>query len=152
MEHALDSGAARVPEMNYDALASTPRGEVCIRGKTLFSGYYKREDATNEVVIDGWFHTGEYAAVEHLENIYGQVSVLDSIWVYGNSFHSFLVAIVNPNQQALSHGQRATDLSKLFILILCHSTYSVISLSQHFKKKRSQLLEYYQITKSYNNL
>lgn len=49
-----------VPEMGYDALSDTPRGEVCVRGKTLFSGYYKREDLTKEVMIDGWFHTGWY--------------------------------------------------------------------------------------------
>lgn len=47
-----------VPEMEYDALGNNPRGEVCIRGKTLFSGYYKREDLLKEVMIDGWFHTG----------------------------------------------------------------------------------------------
>lgn len=49
-----------VPEMGYDANAEVPRGEVCVRGATLFSGYYKREDLTTEVVIDGWFHTGFY--------------------------------------------------------------------------------------------
>lgn len=47
-----------VPEMGYNALSTTPRGEVCVRGPTLFSGYYKREDLTREVMIDGWFHTG----------------------------------------------------------------------------------------------
>lgn len=47
-----------VPEMEYDALSSTPRGEVCVRGGTVFSGYYKREDLTKEVMVDGWFHTG----------------------------------------------------------------------------------------------
>lgn len=118
-----------VPEMGYDALSSTPRGEVCIRGKTLFSGYYKREDLTKEVLVDGWFHTGdigewqpngsmkiidrkknifklsqgEYVAVENLENIYGLISCIESIWIYGNSFESFLVSVVNPNQQALEH-------------------------------------------------
>ncbi|XP_022738098.1 long chain acyl-CoA synthetase 4-like isoform X1 [Durio zibethinus] len=116
-----------VPEMNYDAFASPPCGEICIKGNTLFSGYYKREDLTNEVMIDGWFHTGdigewqpngsmkiidrkknifklsqgEYVAVENLENVYGLVSDIDSIWIYGNSFESFLVAVVNPNKQAL---------------------------------------------------
>ncbi|KAJ8616315.1 hypothetical protein MRB53_035687 [Persea americana] len=119
-----------VPEMGYDANnPDAPRGEICIRGNTLFSGYYKREDLTEEVMIDGWFHTGdvgewqpdgsmkiidrkknifklaqgEYVAVENLESIYGQVPEIDSIWIYGNSFESFLIAVVNPNQHALEH-------------------------------------------------
>lgn len=56
---ALDARLESVPEMNYDACSDTPRGEVCIRGDVLFSGYYKREDLTKEVLVDGWFHTGE---------------------------------------------------------------------------------------------
>ncbi|KAF2585280.1 hypothetical protein F2Q70_00034981 [Brassica cretica] len=101
----VDIRLESVPEMEYDALASTPRGEICIRGKTLFSGYYKREDLTKEVLIDGWLHTGdvgewqpngsmkiidrkknifklsqgEYVAVENLENIYGEVQAVDSV-------------------------------------------------------------------------
>ncbi|XP_058106374.1 long chain acyl-CoA synthetase 4-like, partial [Magnolia sinica] len=48
-----------VPEMGYDANSSTPRGEICVRGNTLFSGYFKREDLTKEVMVGGWFHTGD---------------------------------------------------------------------------------------------
>lgn len=59
----IDVRLESVPEMDYDALASTPRGEICIRGETLFSGYYKREDLTKEVLIDGWFHTGSVLSV-----------------------------------------------------------------------------------------
>lgn len=54
----IDVCLESVPEMGYDALGDTPSGEICIRGKCLFSGYYKREDLTKEVLVDGWFHTG----------------------------------------------------------------------------------------------
>ena len=48
-----------VPEMKYDPAGTPPRGEVCLRGASLFSGYYKQEDKTAEVVdADGWFHSG----------------------------------------------------------------------------------------------
>ncbi|KAG6393185.1 hypothetical protein SASPL_147421 [Salvia splendens] len=116
-----------IPDMEYNALSSTSRGEICIRGKCLFSGYYKREDLTKEVMIDGWFHTGdvgewqpdgslkiidrkknifklsqgEYVSVENLEGIYSLASTIDSIWIYGSSYESFLVAVVNPNLDSL---------------------------------------------------
>lgn len=124
---AIDVCLESVPDMEYDALSSTPRGEICIRGRTLFSGYYKREDLTREVMIDGWFHTGdigewqpdgsmkiidrkknifklsqgEYVSVENLESIYSLVSGIDAICIYGNSYESFLVAIANPNKESL---------------------------------------------------
>ncbi|GLJ08586.1 hypothetical protein SUGI_0091790 [Cryptomeria japonica] len=111
-----------VPDMGYDALGAIPRGELCFRGKTLFSGYYKRDDLTKEAYKDGWFHTGdigevqpngtlkiidrkkslfklsqgEYIAVEHLENVYALCSYVEEIWIYGSSFESWLVAVVVP--------------------------------------------------------
>lgn len=48
-----------VPELGYDPLATPSRGEVCLRGKTIFTGYYKNPELTKEVMIDGWFHTGK---------------------------------------------------------------------------------------------
>ena len=43
---------------------------------------------------------GEYVALEYLENVYGISSVIDEIWVYGNSFKSKLVAVVVPEEES----------------------------------------------------
>lgn len=43
---------------------------------------------------------GEYVALEYLENVYGISSVIDDIWVYGNSFKSKLVAVVVPEENS----------------------------------------------------
>lgn len=55
----IEARLESIPEMGYDALSTIPRGEICLRGKTLFSGYHKRPDLTEDVLIDGWFHTGK---------------------------------------------------------------------------------------------
>ncbi len=36
-----------------------PSGELWIRGPSMFAGYWKREDATKDAFVDGWFRTGD---------------------------------------------------------------------------------------------
>ncbi len=34
-------------------------GEICGKGPILMPGYYKREDLTQDAIVDGWLHTGD---------------------------------------------------------------------------------------------
>ncbi|WP_185989988.1 acyl-CoA synthetase [Janibacter cremeus] len=39
-------------------------GELCLRGPSIFVGYWNRPEATQEAIRDGWFHTGDMARVD----------------------------------------------------------------------------------------
>ena len=38
--------------------------EICIRGDIVTEGYYKNNEQTNELIIDGWLHTGDLGYVD----------------------------------------------------------------------------------------
>ena len=42
----------------------SPEGELLKRGKSIFIGYYKNEEATQNTIIDGWLHTGDIATLD----------------------------------------------------------------------------------------
>mmetsp|Transcript_8854 Transcript_8854/g.9824 ORF Transcript_8854/g.9824 Transcript_8854/m.9824 type:complete len:647 (+) Transcript_8854:3-1943(+) len=134
-----------VPEMGYTSNNNPQQGEVCVRGHTVFKGYYKNPEKTKECLTeDGWFHTGdigewlesgvlkiidrkknifklaqgEYVAAEKLEVQYLQSPLVGQIFVYGDSFQSYLVAIcvLDPDrvvQWAKSKGITDTDINAL---------------------------------------
>ncbi|KAL9584085.1 MAG: hypothetical protein Q9212_002332 [Teloschistes hypoglaucus] len=113
---------ADVPDMDYLTTDKPhPRGELLIRGNSLFTGYYKNEEETKKAVLPGgWFRTGDIASVdekgrfriidrlknvlklaqgeyispERIENIYlSHLSFLATAYVHGDSVQTCLVAV-----------------------------------------------------------
>ncbi|KAG9695462.1 acetyl-CoA synthetase-like protein, partial [Aureobasidium melanogenum] len=111
-----------VPDMEYYASDKPyPRGELLVRGPTVFREYLKNPEETEKALLpDGWFRTGdicsvdelgrfkiidrrknvlklaqgEYISPERIENVYlGNTTWFSQAYVHGDSDRAFLVAI-----------------------------------------------------------
>ncbi|MES1905803.1 MAG: hypothetical protein MHPSP_003097, partial [Paramarteilia canceri] len=112
-----------VDEEDLGYFVANNQGELCVKGRSVFKGYYKSPELT-EAAFDseGFFKTGdiveeitdnknkafkyldrlknifklahgEYVAPEEVETLYLKAGICEQIFVYGDSHRSYCVAI-----------------------------------------------------------
>lgn len=60
----VDGYELEVRDPSGRALPEGERGELWVRGPTLFAGYWKRPELTARALVDGWLRTGDLVYVE----------------------------------------------------------------------------------------
>ena len=61
-----------IPDVEYkiDKPNEDGVGEIIARGPNIMLGYYENQEATNKVLINGWFHTGDLGYIDDEEFLY----------------------------------------------------------------------------------
>ena len=99
-------------------------GEILVKGENVMLGYWNKKEETNEVIIDGWLHTGDIGEIDpkdgylkitdrkkdiivsaggdnispaKIENMITNESEIDQCMVYGDK-KNYLVALIVPNK------------------------------------------------------
>ncbi len=130
----IDYKLADVPDLGYFSTDRPfPRGELLLKTENMFPGYYQRPEITADVFDDdGYYRTGdvvaevgpdrlvyvdrrnnvlklaqgEFVTVAKLEAVLGNSPLVRQIYVYGNSAHPYLLAVVVPTEDALARPDR----------------------------------------------
>ncbi|BFU25100.1 long-chain-fatty-acid--CoA ligase, putative [Entamoeba histolytica HM-1:IMSS-B] len=117
-----------VPELGYLTSNNPPQGELLFRGLPVSKGYFNRPEESKEAFTeDGWLCTGdiakfdeqchiyiidrkknivkqpcgEYISLELVESKYSSLRIVDSICVFADAFHDFVVALILPNKNVI---------------------------------------------------
>lgn len=126
---SLEIKLVSLPELNYDAKATPPQGEILLRGLPVCKEYYKNPEETEKAfTADGWFRTGdigeftdighikvidrvknlvkmqggEYIALEKLEAVYRGSGYVNNLMIYGDGDNPRAIAVVSPNEKPLA--------------------------------------------------
>ena len=132
--------------MNYTTDGPEPKGQVCVRGDSIFKKYFKDPKNTAETVDkQGWNHTGdigvilpngalkiidrkknifklqqgEYIAPEKIQNVYVRCKFVAESFLYGDSLKSYNVAIIHPNLDILLSVAQNLGIQEKDIKKLC---------------------------------
>ncbi len=128
-------------EVKFADVNEDGNGEICVKGDTVMLGYYKNEEETKKVLEpDGWFHTGDYGALnekgqllitgrkknlivlkngkniypEEVENYIASIPYIKEIMVYGieeNGQEVGLCAEVFLDKAAVEEMGEGTDIT-----------------------------------------
>ncbi len=131
------------PVVDNVTVSIAPDGEILFKGPNIMKGYWNDQEATREVIYDGWFHTGDIGELDNegrlkitdrkkhiivtsggkniaplpIENLISESPYVDQVMVVGEK-RPFLAALIVPNfdeirSYALENGIPTDNMAEL---------------------------------------
>ncbi len=117
-QYEFESCGTVMPQLE---LKISDENEIMVKGRTIFKGYYKKPEATAEVLVDGWYKTGDegqitangnllmtdrlkdlmktsvgkYISPQKLETLIGQDPMIEQVVVVGDN-RKYVTALIVP--------------------------------------------------------
>lgn len=142
---ALRGTDVRIFEPNEDGI-----GEIIVKGDNVMVGYYENEEATNEVIIDGYFHTGDLGIIDKKGFIYikgrskNLIVTSNGKNIYPEELETLIEKNDSVSQVVVSSGvdNRGNDIVKAEI-VLIDKLLKKINESEKFKEEITKVIKNY---------
>jgi len=161
------------PTINDVEVKIAEDGEVLCKGPNVMLGYYKRPDATAEMIKDGWLHTGDigvyengmlritdrkkeifktsggkYIAPQPLENKFKESRFIEQIMVVGES-RKHPSALIVPSFAALKEWCKTNEIEFTNNEEICKNREVIALIQSEIDKLNSGFSNYEMIKKFY---
>ncbi len=147
-----------------------PDGEIMARGASIFAGYYKNPEATQEAFSDGWFMTGDigeidqdgymhikdrkkdiiitsggkHVAPQYIENMFKGEGLISNILVYGDR-RKYITALITLNPDGLKAFARRNGIEYQDTVELAQHPLVRKDIEELVKTKNEQLANFERI-------
>lgn len=174
--------ACNTPEINFPGSVGRPLpgievkiaedGEILVRGSSVFAGYYKNTEATDEAFVDGWFRTGDigdfdengflhirdrkkdiiitsggkHVAPQFIENMFRSEPLVSNIIVYGDR-RKYITALITLSRDGMKTAARNLQIPFKSVEELVHHPKIREELDAMVNRKNETLASFERIKK-----
>lgn len=136
----VPSTLCKVIDDQGNDLALGERGELCVKGPQVMKGYWQRQEATDDILQDGWLRTGDIAVIQ--EDGYMRIVdrkkdmiLVSGFNVYPNELEDVLVALPGVLQCAAIGvpDEKSGEAIKLFVVVKPGQSLTKEQVMEHMR-------------------